>query len=414
MNSLSPDFTKTFNTLIGRELYSEIGRASWDAMPPITVSALTLTVATTVGSVRKRNEDRVAVAQVLGANGEAYFAALVCDGVGGSEMGDVAASMAVATFLDELAHTRINYPLTTLLTKIIRHVDNRVRDALQGKGATTISCLIISSKGEVAATNIGDSRIYAWAPHKERVKQLSRDDTLENELSDLSFKDPSALRFRGLGGSLSQAIGETTRTSDDLRISLLSNEHLSDGVVLATDGVWKSAEDGFNAILRKAPTSTTAVSRLLSLATWAGGVDNASIIAIESIAEVIDTFEKPSKSGVKISVWLGNTKIILSGDTFQFPPETSQPSPDLKPEHIAEQPSELERKDESKPETPIMKSDIRKVLIRKYGRTKKPAPPKPEQLDFKIADDSSNIKKKEKKSKIEITIDSGQNHHDES
>jgi serine/threonine protein phosphatase PrpC len=390
MNSFSSDFVKTFTSQIGQELYSEIARASWNAMPPVAIADLTLAIGTSTGSVRQRNEDRVAVAQISGANGEIYFVALACDGVGGSEMGDVAASMAIAVFLDELVHTRLKHPLATLLPRLIRRVDDRVRDALQGKGATTISVLIAAGEGEIAATNVGDSRIYAWTPLKDKLIQISRDDTMENELSDLALKDPSALRFRGLGGSLSQAIGESGRTRDELRIKLLDSEYFSDGVVLATDGAWKGAEDGFNAVLKKAPSSTAAVSRALSLATWSGGFDNASIIAIEKVKEAVANIPKFPIGMLKVNVWLGNTKVVLSGvDSI-----------------TNVMPSEDER--------PIMKSDIRKALRKKYVRSSKAEPKTPEQLNFKIADDSAPTRKKDARAKIEISIDSDQSQDTES
>lgn len=382
MNSSSSDFKKTFFSQIGQDLYSEIERASWNAMPPVAVTDLTVAIGTTVGAVRKRNEDRVAVAQISGVNGEVYFVALVCDGVGGSEMGDVAASMAIAVFLDELVHTRLKHTLSTLLPRLVRRVDDRVRESLQGRGATTLSVIIASEGGEIAATNVGDSRIYAWDLLRDRLVQVSRDDTMENELSDLALKDPSALRLRGMGGSLSQAIGEVGRDRDDLRLKLLDSEHFIDGVVLATDGAWKGAEDGFNAVLKKAPSSTAAVSRVLSVSSWSGGFDNASIIVIENLKTAISNTPKFPTGIIKVNVWLGSTKIVLSGVDSAFGVGSS----------------DVER--------PIMKSDIRRVMRKKYVRSNKGEPKIPEQLDFKIADESVPSRKKDPRAKIEISIDS--------
>ena len=348
-------------------------------MPPVAIADLSVAIGTSIGLVRSRNEDRVAVAQISAADGEAYFVVLVCDGVGGTEMGDVAASIALTVFLEELAHNRTKLPLATLLPRLVRRVDERVRECLRGKGATTLSAFIATGYGEMAATNVGDSRIYAWSPLKDRLVQISRDDTMENELSELAIKDPSALRFRGLGGSLSQAIGEDGRTANDLRITLLDPEHLNDGVVLATDGAWKGAEDGFNALLKKAPSSTAAVSRIMSLSSWAGGVDNASIVVIEKIKDAILNIPRSEPGLLKIHVWLGSTKVILSAlaSASRLP----------------------------KSERPIMKSDIRKALGKKYVRPGMEEYKTPKQFDFEIVENSALERKKEARAKIEISID---------
>lgn len=381
--NFSLDIQKVFSSQIGQNLYSEIERTAWNTMSPLSIPDLSIAIGSTTGAVRQRNEDRVAVANVHGANGEVYFVALVCDGVGGSDMGDAAASIAIAVFLDELVYTRLRQPLEKLLPTLIRRVDDRVRDVLQGRGATTISALVAASNGEVMATNVGDSRIYAWSPQKDKLLQISRDDTMENELSDLSFKDPSALRFRGLGGSLSQAIGETGRASGDLRIKLLGKDLFPDGAVLATDGAWKGAEDGFNAVVKKAPTAANAVNRALSVAAWSGGIDNASLVAVEKIGATLSSIYDFSVTTPKLSVWLASTKVVLVDSMIS---------------------SVGQHKDPEVKERTVMKSDIRKALKKKYAKTKVEQG-LPEQLDFKIVEGVSPSRKKEARADLEISIE---------
>ncbi|ENL8734204.1 TPA: hypothetical protein L4548_004986 [Pseudomonas aeruginosa] len=377
------DIHKVSSSQIGQELYSEIARASWSTMSPLSIPDLSVAIGTSIGSVRQRNEDRVAIAKVHGANGTEYFVTLVCDGVGGSDMGDVAASIALVVFLDELVYTSTRQPLEVLVAKLVRRVDDRVRDILQGRGATTLSVLVAAGNGEIVATNVGDSRIYAWSPQKDKLMQVSRDDTLENELSEFALKDPSALRLRGLGGSLSQAIGETGRTSDDLRIKLLGRELFPDGAVLATDGAWKGAEDGFNAVVKKAPTAANVVSRALSVATWSGGIDNASLIAVERISATLNAAYDFSITSPKVSVWIANTKLVLVDSAFSSSGRYSIP----------------EVKDK-----PVMKADIRRALRKKYVKAKG-EPKTPEQLDFKIVEDAPSPRKKDPRADLEISIE---------
>ncbi|HHQ2523997.1 TPA: PP2C family protein-serine/threonine phosphatase [Pseudomonas aeruginosa] len=377
------DIHKVSSSHIGQELYSEIAQASWGTMSPFSIPDLSVAIGTSIGSVRQRNEDRVAVAKVYGANGIEYFVTLVCDGVGSSDMGDVAASIAVAVFLDELVYTSTRQSLEFLVPELVRRVDERVRDILQGRGATTLSVLVATASGDIVATNVGDSRIYAWSPQKDKLMQVSRDDTLENEFSELALKDPSALRLRGLGGSLSQAIGETGRTSNDLRVKLLGKELFPDGAVLATDGAWKGAEDGFNAVVKKAPTAANVVSRALSVAYWSGGIDNASLVAVERIRATHSVAYDFSITSPKISVWIANTKLVLGDPAFSssgryFTPEVK--------------------------DRPVMKADIRRALKKKYLKPKN-EPKTPEQLDFKIVEDTPSPRKKDPRADLEVSIE---------
>ncbi|WP_081798205.1 PP2C family serine/threonine-protein phosphatase [Pseudomonas sp. RL] len=378
MNLFLTELRKTIPSQIGQDLFCEMGRASWNAMPPIAIADLSVAIGTNLGLVRSRNEDRVAVAQVSAADGETYFVVLVCDGVGGTEMGDAAASLAITIFLEELTHNRSKRNLSTLLRLIVKRVDERVREGLRGKGATTLSVFIATGHGEKAAANIGDSRIYAWSPLNDRLVQISRDDTIENELSELS-KNPLALQFRGLGGSLSQAIGEDGRAANDLRITILDSEYLSEGIILATDGAWKGSEDGFNAVLKKAPSSTAAVNRIMSLSNWAGGLDNASIVVVERIRDAIENIPPVEPGLLKLHVWLGNVKIVLSAS------------------ESAARLAGLDR--------PIMKADGRRTWVRKYGRAGGEDNKKPRQLGFTISEEASLEKKKAARAEIEISIE---------
>ncbi|MFI8581244.1 PP2C family protein-serine/threonine phosphatase [Ectopseudomonas khazarica] len=378
MNSSFAEIRKSITTQIGRDLFYEVEQAPWGAMPLTSIPEISVAIGTGVGLVRTRNEDRVAVAQVAAADGEFYFVVLVCDGVGGTEMGDVAASVAVSAFIEELTHNRSKIPLAKLLPLLIRRVDERVREVLHGRGATTLSVLVSRGGGETISTNIGDSRIYSWSPLKGQLAQVSRDDTIENELEELAIKKPNALRYGAFGSSLSQAIGEDGRSSHDLRIRILDSGCLDSGVVLATDGAWKGAEDGFNALLKRAQTSTVAVSRAMTFSNWVGGIDNTSIVAIENIKEAASKIPWSEPGELKVRAWLGNSKVILSASSSAAT-------------------SKLPRLERS-----IMKSEIRKALAKKNIRSSDDPNKLPKQLDFV---EDSGLEKKPNRAKVEITID---------
>jgi len=214
--------------LMGKELLMNIMSAPWGNPQFKSIDNFGVAFATHTGSRRSRNEDRVVVAKITSRSQEQFAVAMVCDGVGGSEMGDMAASLAVALFLSELSQINRRQPLSTTLSELIRKMDDGVRLALGGRGTTTASILITSSTGKFAATNVGDSRIFSWKSG-DRLQQISVDDTIENELQNLSVLDPSVLEARGLRGSLSQAIGEVGRSARDLRVHLFEKDQFLGG-----------------------------------------------------------------------------------------------------------------------------------------------------------------------------------------
>lgn len=295
------------------DLYAEIQTAPW--MNPFyrAIGRLTAAIGSNTGTQRERNEDRIAVAKVVAPNKEVYGVAIVCDGVGGSAMGDEAAALAITYFLTELAIVEERLPIDKLLSLVIRTVDDRVQERLRGKGVTTLSVILATMKGEFAAASVGDSRLYSWAPDDTQLEQVSIDDTVENELNDLRIKNASLLDERGLRGALTQAIGESGRTCADLKIQLYSRSRFLKGVILATDGVWKVAEQGFIAIGKNTRSAYDIIRRSLAYAGWIGGVDNASIIAIENLDEFARNFSDISQSRAShvAEVWLCDGRSVF-------------------------------------------------------------------------------------------------------
>jgi len=300
---------------IGRALLLELWSAPWNSPQLKTIDELGVALGTNTGTQRTRNEDRIAVAHVTSLNQEQFAVALVCDGVGGSEMGDVAATLAIASFIDELTQVNTFLPLSNLLVELIRKMDDTTRSGLGGRGTTTASIVLASSTGQLVAANVGDSRIYSWKPNGLRLQQVSVDDTIENEFLKLAIKDVSVLDARGLRGKLSQAIGETGRGANDLRIVVLEKDKFEEGgMILATDGAWKAVEDGFRSLALHATSATEAMRRIITFSAWTGGVDNVSIVAIEDILKFAksggDTVRQASTAS-RATVWFCDNKFTM-------------------------------------------------------------------------------------------------------
>lgn len=331
------ELQKSVRGALGKELLAELCVSRWEHAVFQEIEPLRAAYGFSTGSKRPRNEDRVAIAHIAALNQVRYTVAILCDGVGGSERGDVAATVAIATVLGGMAEARGRVPLELLLRNLVHSADDSVRSALMGRGATTLSVLAVSSAGEFAAANVGDSRIFAWTPGGRSFKQISIDDTFENELRGLHVKDPSALAAHGLRGRLTQAIGEGGRQSIDLQVNLLSRENFPAGAILASDGAWKADALAFELINAEAKTATDAVRRALAFAGWAGGLDNTSVLAIEDL-ETLSSYEAQREgewrapSSIRMTSWIGGRSLVMSHSfaaqaSPQLFPEVNRPEP---------------------------------------------------------------------------------------
>ncbi|WP_368930476.1 PP2C family serine/threonine-protein phosphatase [Achromobacter xylosoxidans] len=319
------------NSSLTDELVDELYQIDWNFPSAAKIDDALLAFGAHPGERRTRNEDRVAVAKISSINGQGYVVAIVCDGVGGLEAGDMAASTAISACVSHIAKCQYVYPIKELLPRAIRAMDDSVRKALGGRGATTACVVLISSAGDFAATSIGDSRIFSWDINQKKLDQVSVDDTLENELRKIRNADLSMLKQRGIGGSLSQALGESGRTSEDLNIIIHDRDSFSDGMVMASDGVWKVSLEAFKAVVVNSSNALDAVRRVLATSSWMGGIDNAAIITIKDIATLQDwakdTKENRTKGG--FTLWFGDTKLVRRGP---FEPDNENPGRQDSPE----------------------------------------------------------------------------------
>lgn len=268
------------------------------------------------GLRRKRNEDRCAIARISLPDSREYTLAILCDGVGGSNRGEEAAAMACAASIWLLAEQRTYIRPVELLGPLVHALDEILREILAGEGLTTLTMVLSTEESDLALTSVGDSRIYSWEVGGDLI-QLLDDETLENELRQLKGADPSFLTERGLHGSLSQAIGEINRSSEDLRVRVVGNNQIPPGgFLLASDGVWKQAENAFLKIARNSRSGADLVRKIVTSAAWMGGIDNATAICVPAAADFNAKILGRGMMGRAIRVWTpsGYAAFLVRGD----------------------------------------------------------------------------------------------------
>lgn len=140
---------------------------------------------TDVGSVKEINQDSLSVKVVNSPRGKIVFA-LVCDGMGGLEQGELASKEVVVAFNNWFATQFAQMVTENTFTQqsvddqwqdLIETLNSRLSEYADNQGmmmGTTLSALLIY-KGDYFICHVGDSRIYHIT---QSVNRITQDHTL--------------------------------------------------------------------------------------------------------------------------------------------------------------------------------------------------------------------------------------------
>ena len=248
------------------------------------------------GERRSHNEDRYSVtAYEIGRRRTPALLAVVADGIGGHQAGEVAAELAVEVVVERVATSSGRDPLPTLRAAVSDAaravIDASKNDpALEGMGSTLAITWIIERR--LYMTYVGDSRIYLLS--EDGIRQLSNDHTWVQEALDHSIITSEEAVDHPNAHVLRRHIGGEEIPEPDLRIRLAkepegtgSTSHqgmelsTGDTLLLCSDGLTDlvSADEIAETLRSKAPAD--AVHSLVDLARDRGGHDNITVVALE-------------------------------------------------------------------------------------------------------------------------------------
>jgi protein phosphatase len=255
--------------------------------------------------------------------------AIVCDGIGGHEGGNVASNLAIETIqqqvkqLTSIAHDHIDPSLllsdlekavATANDQISQRNDSENRQGRQRMGTTIVMALAIAH--EIYITHVGDSRAYWITPHS--CHQITLDDDVASREVRLGYAlYREALQHSG-SGSLVQALGMSKSTSlhptsqrfilDEDAVFLLTSDGLSD-----FDRVEEYWETEILPLLSGKTNIENVAQRLIEIANTKNGHDNVTIGLVHyhvkySEPDITITADIPSI--------LSNTELESSDDTI--------------------------------------------------------------------------------------------------
>jgi len=252
-------------------------------MPRVLGPLLELACVTHPGQIRSENEDSIA------ADAEAGFAVLA-DGMGGHNAGEVASRMAVELVsakirADASLQRLLGSSAEALMAQYIEEANTALLEAAStnaeyhGMGTTLVAA--VWHESAVTYGHVGDSRLYRF--RRGRLEQLTRDHSMVQEQLDLGVITPEQARFAVNRNVLTRAVGIDPHAGADIATQAL---RVDDLYLLCSDGLTDMLTDETMAeTLRSSSDVHAAAARLLELANEAGGHDNISLILVRVVQE---------------------------------------------------------------------------------------------------------------------------------
>lgn len=234
---------------------------------------------TDVGSVRKQNQD----AYFLSEPDREYPFAVVCDGMGGTQGGDIASTMAVRSFAETMeAGLSQNKPeVAAVLKKSVDRANELVRyrasvdPKYHDMGTTLVAAVVEPDK--VRLINIGDSRAYLISP--QGIRKVTRDHSLVEDLVRSGKITSEAARTHAKKNYITRALGVERIARADL-YEVPRRE--GDVMLLCSDGLSNTATDQelLFEVLHGGEIEESC-QRLLQLALSRGAPDNVTAVIIQ-------------------------------------------------------------------------------------------------------------------------------------
>ncbi|MDR2145316.1 MAG: protein phosphatase 2C domain-containing protein [Tannerella sp.] len=192
---------------------------------------------------RQNNEDYIYPLSELATPNERLF--MVCDGVGGSEKGEVASALACDSF-ETFFNTFLEDgdPSEDFINKAIHYTESRF-DEYTGINpdasgmATTMTLLYIGNEG-ITAAYTGDSRIYQF--RQGQILFRTEDHTLVNSWVKMGKITPEEAEIHPQKNVITRAImGSKYITQAD--VHLITDIEPGDMFFMCTDGVTETLTD---------------------------------------------------------------------------------------------------------------------------------------------------------------------------
>ena len=232
------------------------------------------------GCVRKQNQDAFRIEQL----DPGALLCVVCDGMGGAKSGNVASSLAVEVFVEEIRRNWVpgmtSDRIDLMLKSAVKLANFTVFDqAVQieefsGMGTTLVAALVRENRATVV--NVGDSRVYGI--DREGIRLITKDHSFVQMMVDRGDLTPEEAKTYPGKNLITRAIGTEPMVMCDIYHREVSK---GDYLLLCSDGLSNVMDD--QEILFEVAHGVNkqhCCQRLLSIAKNRGAPDNVTSVLV--------------------------------------------------------------------------------------------------------------------------------------
>ena len=235
------------------------------------------------GKVRPLNEDAVGANPCIG-----LF--VLCDGLGGYNAGEIAATMAVSSLLSGLddalclaQSSQIPFEPAQALAQALIGRNEAIHQAAlhssmyEGMATTAVVAWFLGDR--LWTAHAGDSRLYRWRGNQ--LTQVTRDHSFSQELLDAGMITEEEARVLPAKNLVTRAIGASPQIEPEV-----GNHPIlaADQYLLCSDGLTEMIDDPLIAAILAGADANLALAaqRLVDAAVAAGGRDNVSVVLVRA------------------------------------------------------------------------------------------------------------------------------------
>ena len=233
------------------------------------------------GCVRTQNQDSYQIEQL----DRHSMLCVVCDGMGGAKSGNIASTLAVDVFVQEVKRSWTSNlqqeKLEQMLRSAVKLANFTVYDQaaqfeeFEGMG-TTLAAVLIRGR-EITVVNVGDSRVYKV--DKNGIHMLTKDHSLVQMMVDRGDLAPEMARSYPGKNYITRAIGTETVVECDL---FRNKVEKGDCLLLCSDGLSNMMDDQeilFEVV--HGVNKQQCCQRLLDIAKNRGAPDNVTSVLVQ-------------------------------------------------------------------------------------------------------------------------------------
>ena len=232
---------------------------------------------TDAGNIRQQNQDSFSIVHF--SRERALM--IVCDGMGGAKSGNVASSLAVEVFTDEVRRSQKLATSPERAAEILKSALELANKAVyeqaqlsadyEGMGTTLVAALILLETAVII--NVGDSRAYLFS--KSGVKRLTTDHSIVEYMVQRGELTQEQAKNHPGKNVITRAVGTEPSVEGDIYLQKL---HRDDCLLLCSDGLSNvMADQEMLFEVAHGVRKSDCCQRLLRIAKNRGAPDNVTV-----------------------------------------------------------------------------------------------------------------------------------------